>query len=101
MRPYKYILIDKIPVVENDLIKWATWVETANNVIAGTMIGDVHVSTVFLCLDNQLYIDGEPLLFETMVFNGEHDRYQKKYSTYEAAERGHAVIVEMVKGSLN
>ena len=57
--------------------------------IGVTKIGEVSVSTVFLW--------GHPLLFETMVFGGKLDQEQKRYSTWEEAERGHAAMVERVK----
>lgn len=50
--------------------------------------GDVSVSTVWLGLDHQ-YGDGPPLIFETMIFGGEHDQYQERYSTKEEAIAGH------------
>jgi hypothetical protein len=46
------------------------------------------VSTVFLGLDHQ-WGDGPPLVFETMIFGGEHDQYQERYSTWDEAEAGH------------
>jgi hypothetical protein len=41
---------------------------------------DVLVSTVFLAIDHNFGRDGEPVLFETMVFRGE-EREQYRYST--------------------
>lgn len=58
--------------------------------------GSVTVSTVWLGLDHQ-YGDGPPLIFETMIFGGEHDGYQERYSTKEQALAGHAKAVKMVE----
>jgi hypothetical protein len=44
---------------------------------------------VFLGIDHQLSPSGPPLLFETMVFGGEHDSYQERYSTRKQAVQGH------------
>ena len=60
-----------------------------------TLFGDIRVSTVFLGLDHA-YGSGPPMLFETMIFGGEHDEYQERYSIYEEAEKGHEKVVNMV-----
>jgi len=45
---------------------------------------------------NHTYGEGEPLLFETMIFGGEHDDYQERYSTYEEALEGHQRAIQLV-----
>lgn len=70
-----------------------------NKVVAKDEINGVRISTVFLGMDHGFH--GEPLLFETMIFGGEHDMYQERYSTYDQAEKGHKVAVDLVKASLN
>ena len=75
----------------------ARWFETADRRVAKAFkIGEATVSTVFLAIDHQ-FGDGPPLLFETMVFGGIHDGYQKRYTTWEEAEKGHAKAVALVK----
>jgi|SRR3954469_11582606 hypothetical protein len=64
--------------------------------VAADEIGDARVSTVFLGLDHG-YGDGPPLIFETMIFGGQHDAYQERYSTWQEAEAGHKRAVVMVK----
>ena len=90
----KYILKDKKPVEETDLLKWAEWFETADRVVAKTKIGEQEVSTVFLGLDHSFW-GGKPLLFETMIFP--ECEYQERYSTWEEAEEGHKRAVLNVK----
>ena len=57
------------------------------------------VSTVWLGLDHS-FTGGKPLIFETMVFDGERhnnrgsDYAQKRYSTEEEALRGHAKLLD-------
>lgn len=63
-------------------------------------IGDVVVSTVFLSLNHAMLDDNRPVLFETMIFGGEHDQYQDRYYTYEEAERGHQKAIGIVKGEI-
>jgi len=62
-------------------------------------IGRVRVSTVWLGLDHGLGWSDEPLIFETMIFGGNHDGYQERYSTEEEARAGHQRAVELVKES--
>lgn len=57
--------------------------------------GEVHVSTVFLGF-NHSFSNGPPILFETMVFGGEHDSYQNRYVTLEEARLGHNHVIENV-----
>lgn len=91
-----YILKDGIPVQEPDLLTWAIWYEDFDGRrVANIEIGDVRISTVFLGLDHQ-WGGGPPLLFETMIFGGEHDDYQERYSTLEEAMAGHARAVALV-----
>lgn len=89
----KYILNGKEAVICNDLLKWGKWFETADRTVKKTEVGDAEVSTVFLGLDHN-FGRGEPLLFETMVFGGEHDGDQDRYSTWEEAEKGHEKMVK-------
>ena len=64
-------------------------------IVGRTIVGwdpDVSVSTVLLGLDHG-FGDGPPLIFETMIFGGEHAGDQWRYGTKEEAERGHLRIV--------
>lgn len=51
-------------------------------------IDKVLVSTVFLPM-NHAFGDGPPMVFETMIFGGEHDQWQERCSTWEEAEAMH------------
>jgi len=95
----KYILEGHKAVRCDSLFEWAKWYETADRHVAKTDISDeVNVSTVFLGL-NHNYGDGEPILFETMVFGGKHDEEMERYSTWEEAEEGHKRWVDKFKQS--
>jgi len=103
-----YILEGHKPVPIEDVIKWAKWLEANNDLtrvnrtrfLADGIIRreDITISTVFLGLDYS-FGEGPPLLFETMIFGGEHDQYQKRYVTWDEAEEGHKKAVAMVKES--
>jgi len=90
-----YILKDKKAVPVDNIIEWATQFESQDRRVAKDTINGVDISTVFLGLDHQ-YGEGEPLIFETMVFGGELDQEQDRYSTWEQAEAGHKAMIERV-----
>ena len=85
----KYILDGKTPIPCEDILEWGEFMEKegAKRVAAHEEAG-VNVSTVFLGLDHGMQ-SGIPILFETMIFGGEHDEYQERYTTWEEAEVGH------------
>lgn len=91
----KYILVDK-KLKPASLEEWAKWFETTDRHIGNDHIGDVKISTVFLGLDHSFGGD-KPLLFESMIFGGERDQDQFRYSTYEEAEAGHKKLVDEIK----
>lgn len=104
----KYLWNKETDEVEecHDLMLWATQFGRTDNRIGENIFveKDTRVSTVFLGLDHRFPpIDhplfppsNHPLLFETMVFGGEHDGYQERYSTAEEAREGHKRVVAMV-----
>jgi hypothetical protein len=98
MTHQEYILKDK-KIIPVDFTTWAKWFETADRHVGNNHLRAIHVSTVFLGIDHN-FGEGEPLLFETMIFGGKHDGYQDRYSTYEEAEKGHEKALELVKKSL-
>lgn len=104
--PGKYILDEHGEPQEcRDLLEWSMWMERTRT--DGTRViahdrdeapgaPDVFVSTIFLGLDHKHFLDGPPILFETMVFGGLHDGYQKRYTSREEALRGHQVACALV-----
>lgn len=63
-------------------------------------VGDVRVSTVFLCMDHAWIGEPGPVLWETMIFGGEHDMYQERYTSHEDALAGHQRALDLVKTTL-
>lgn len=95
MRPpdsHFYILDGRTPVAK-PMTEWAMWFERnqESRQIARTEVGIATVSTVFLGIDHQ-WADGPPILFETMIFGGEHEGWQERYVTWEDAERTHESV---------
>jgi hypothetical protein len=100
-RTLRYILADdgKTPLECPDLLTWGHWFENGDRRrVAFDKVGDVGVSTVFLGLDHRWNRDGDPILWETMVFGGEHDGEQWRYSSYANAVAGHAAAIALVTG---
>lgn len=111
----KFILNGKVPEACADLMRWGRWIQTADRIVARTEVGALSVSTVFLGM-NHNFIDGPPLLFETMVFRPAAKSEQsnfiirkiskvevggdvdltRRYSTWDEAEAGHAKIVALL-----
>lgn len=84
-----YILDGKTPVECDDVMTWGSWFQTADRHVKKTNLGDIQVSTVFLGLDHNYEETGAPVLFETMIFGGDHDEYCERYTTWDDAEKGH------------
>lgn len=94
-----WILVDREPV-KCTLLEWGKWLETDERIVEGTDLeGDVRVSTVFLGIDHNFHGTGRPLLFETMIFGGEHDQYQIRCATYDEAKKMHTRALWLVRGA--
>lgn len=92
-----YILQGKETKEVSDVIEWAESFDRKHMTVDRTEIGEVTVSTVFLGLNHSL-LGGPPLLFETMIFGGDHDQYQDRYTTWDEAVEGHKKACELVRG---
>jgi len=94
----RYYYLDGHSVLPTDDIS-KCFAKHVDRVVAKTQIGEVGISTVFLGIDHRYDGGGPPLLFETMIFGGEHDKYQERYSSWDEAEAGHKKVVELVRGN--
>jgi len=106
----EYYTIDEQHVVHGPFpfegwIEWALRMENKLEFEAVCRVGrtqidgDCWVSTVFLRGIDHSFFGGGPLLFETMVFGGEHDGDQWRYSTWAQAAEGHRHAVDLVMGT--
>jgi hypothetical protein len=97
--PYFYILgPGRIPVPERNVLTYGEFCEKDENVRVGlTWIGDVQVSTVFIGTASPRH--DPPKLFETMVFGGRLHHARYRYHTWEQAEEGHRLVVDLVEAS--
>ena len=89
----RYILDGKRAVLCPDLKTWTKSFDDRHVARSGSK--GVEVSTIFLGIDHS-FGSGPPLLFETMVFGGEHDGHQERCSTWEEAEAMHKRIAAWV-----
>jgi hypothetical protein len=70
--------------------------------VGNNYIGDQRVSTVFLFFDHGLNFGtptepSDPVLFESMIFGGTHNEYQRRYCTYDEALEGHNNLVKALE----
>ena len=98
----KYYLLDenKIPYEVSLEESYKVFRDSEMKIVKQELVGDCHVSTVFLCLDHAWENEEGPILFETMIFKGEFDGFQRRYKTYDEALQGHKEAVEMVNNYL-
>lgn len=76
--------------------QWAIAFEYGSHIIRWTKVGRFVVSTIWLGLDHN-FREGDPLIFETMVFPSEknfNDLDSNRYSTFEEAKKGHEKMVK-------
>ncbi|HXH35723.1 MAG TPA: hypothetical protein VNJ54_15175 [Plantibacter sp.] len=87
-----YYGIDGEPIMQDE------WIRTpfSDRRVAVDEFDGGRVSTVHLGLDHSY--GGPPLIFETMIFDGEHDGERWRYTTLAEAKVGHARAVALVKG---
>lgn len=89
--PYKVSIEEGLKIYDDPEMK----------IVQQDRIDDVFVSTVFLGMDHGWNIDKDvnykPVLWETMIFGGEHDQYQERYTSYKDALRGHFAVLSLVQ----
>lgn len=61
---------------------------------------DIFVSTVFLALDHNHMPDGDPVLWETMIFGGKYDQSQWRATSKKEALEHHKEAVELAKSGV-
>jgi hypothetical protein len=97
MKPYYYKLDADHNPVPCDLEDFAKQFSAQSQMrqVAFDEIRGVRISTAFLGIDHN-YGDGPPILFETMIFGGDHDGYQDRYYTWNEAIEGHKKAIELI-----
>lgn len=78
--------------------QWITERSRVSVVVRRTDLGPLGlVSTVWLGLNHNWDDEGEPLIFETLVFGGPLSEYLERYATEEEAVAGHAFVVQALQ----
>ena len=96
MGPKWYVLNEQGgPVEAASALEGAKAFDDPRRIVAQQEIGNVRVSTIFLGLDHG-FGEGPPLLWETMIFGGTHDKDQWRYSSRADAVAGHEAAVALV-----
>lgn len=92
-----YILDNNNKPVAKPVLEAAQWLEDNPNrkIVKRDEIGGILVSTVFLGLDHAWDSD-IPVLWETMIFGGEHDQYQERYTSHQDALEGHKKALTLI-----
>lgn len=92
-----YILDKENKPVKSTIIQHSEWIEAnpERKAVKQEHICDIFISTVFLGLDHAWNSD-IPVLWETMIFGGEHDQYQDRYTSVEDALEGHQIALNLV-----
>ena len=99
-----YILAENgDPIACSDTGVWGRWFVTADRTVARTERGEGvrslwTVSTVFLGIDHNFGPTGDPVLWETLIFGGEHDGEGARYTSLAAARAGHEIWVLVAEG---
>jgi len=87
------------PIAAASITEAAKWLDEnlERKVVKQDHLDDgVWVSTVFLGLDHAWPKGNTPILWETMIFGGEHDQYQDRYTSYEDALEGHKKALTLI-----
>lgn len=92
-----YILKRGKPKKARNYKEYIYWdIATSFRIVSQDYVSDVFISTTFLGIEHG-EDSGHPLLWETMIFGGEHNHYQERYASIEAARIGHKKAVELAK----
>ena len=92
-----YILDENNKPIRSTIVDCGKWLEEnpERKAVEQEHIGDIFISTVFLGLDHAW--DSEiPVLWETMIFGGENDQYQDRYTSVEDALEGHKKALTLI-----
>lgn len=106
-----YILEGTEPVACDDLFIWGKAFGKFNRRVKRTVIGEICVSTVFLGLDHNFSDEGEPILFETMIFDNRKlkkaaqshslDQEMDRACTWDDSVKMHDCFVKSILSAVN
>ncbi len=105
MKNRYYILNEDHGVMaEKNPVRWANWFissdKSSDTRVAFDQIGDKKISTGFIGIDHNFGLKGPPLLFETMIFEGEVRLVAGRYSTWNEAITGHREAISKLTSGM-
>lgn len=87
---------DRQPARATDLLAWVEWMASADKQVGDDMVGGTRVSTAFLGMDLSHHA-GEPQVFETALFIGDHVSIVGRWRTWHEAEAAHKQAVDCLR----
>jgi hypothetical protein len=92
-----YILDKNNKPIRSTIVDCVEWLKEnpERKAVKQEHIGDIFISTVFLGLDHAWDSD-VPVLWETMIFGGENDQYQDRYTSIKDALEGHKKALNLI-----
>jgi len=91
-----FLLLEK-DIRPVNLELWSAGFSLLNRTVGNTTIGNYFISTVFLGVNHNFSNSGSPVLFETMIFDDDHNSvYMERYTDWEEAEEGHQKTCRLV-----
>ncbi len=93
-----YILNKNNKPIPKPALDASAWLQKNDHrrIVKQDQVGDIFISTVFLGLDHAWDKAQGPILWETMIFGGEHDEYQERYTSHEDALEGHEKALTLI-----
>jgi hypothetical protein len=84
--------------------EWVVWYAAADQHVRLTELhnptaGMVCISTVFLGLDHNRSDAGPPILFESIIFDGQRNEKRIRYATWDEAVAGHQALLDDLAGN--
>ena len=101
--PFKLYVLDADDHVVGvfDLNTWGRFMEDGSRRVGYTEItSECQVSTVFIGMDQRLFGEGPPVLFETMIFGGPLADSQWRYASHDDAMTGHRMAVAKAREAI-
>ncbi len=93
--PYYWFDEDHKPYKVHDTFHWAFLMEHSDRTVKRDYITkDLVISTVFLAMDYRFCSAGEPVLWETMVFDKGKSIYMDRYTSYDEALKNHKILAQ-------
>lgn len=90
-----------VDITDKDTLElWGNWYQKADNkVVKQERIGEFIVSTVFLTVDHRFGFRGPPILWETMIFDGNREMvdYERCAGSREQAEMMHQEMIKKLQ----